>query len=132
MEKKITKRQSLENIKAILAGNGDAYAAEIEFIEKEIKLIDGRNEREKERRAEKQAEGDEFGKAVIEAIGETPKTATEILAELVENFPEATRSKVIYRANKAVKDGFAFKTKVKVEKSNLVAYSTKAPAEVEE
>lgn len=130
MDKKITKRTMFENIKAALANatTGD-YPKEIEFLDKQIALIDSRNEREKERRAEKQAEGDEFGKAVVAVINEVPKTVDVILGELIERFPEATRSQVVYRANQAVKNGAAYKVKVKIDKGRFVAYTTIEPVE---
>jgi hypothetical protein len=136
MEKtKITKRQMFDNIKVLLAvaiNDGKDHSAEIAFLENEIALIDARNEREKARRAEKKAEGDEFTNAVIEAINENPKTVDDLLADVVDRFPEATRSQVIYRANQAVKNGAAYKFKVKTEKGRFVAYSTQEPVTEEE
>ena len=123
-EKKITKRERFNEIINVLTKN-EGTEDLVAFINKEIETLDKRNEKEKERRAEKKAEGDALGAAIVAQIEATPKTADEILAAIIEEFPDATRAKVTNRASKAVKENVIFKTYVKDDnKRKLVAYTT--------
>ena len=111
-EKKITKREMFEGIKATLVENFDAddVAAYVEFINKQIEYIDAKNEKEKEKRAEKKAQGDALSAAVAEAIrnADKPVTADEIVALVEANSDEeVTRNKVTYRASQLAKNGEA-------------------------
>ena len=128
-EKKITKREMFEGIKATLVENFDAddVAAYVEFIDKQIASIDAKNEKEKEKRAEKKAQGDALSAAVAEAIrnADKPVTADEIVALVEANSDEeVTRNKVTYRASQLAKNGEVYKTSVKTEDGRkAVAYS---------
>ena len=95
-DKKITKTEMFEGIKATLTDNfaEDEVQEYVEFLDKEIAAIAARAEKEKARRAAKKAEGDELGDAVKAVIGEDPITATDIADELIEEFPEVTKAKV--------------------------------------
>lgn len=126
-EKKVTKKEMFEGIKAILTENFEAaeVAEYVEFIDKEVGAIDARAEKEKTRRAEKKAEGDALGdavKAVIEGA-EEPITAEAIVDKVIEEFPEATVAKVRYRASKLVKDEVVTKTELKIDGRKVVAYT---------
>ena len=128
---KMTKRDYYEAIKATLAENFDNVDEYIEFLDNEIAIIDKRAEKEKARRAEKRAEGDELKdaiKAVIENAGE-PITAQAIADELAENYEEVTKAKVVYRASQLAKDGEVYKVQVKDEKRKIIAYTAEAPEE---
>ena len=126
-EKKVTKKEMFEGLKAILTENFEAVevADYVEFIDKEVGAIDARAEKEKTRRAEKKAEGDALGDAVKAAIegAEEPITAEGIVDKVIEEFPEATVAKVRYRASKLVKDEVVTKTELKVDGRKVVAYS---------
>ena len=126
-EKKVTKRDMFEGIKAILTENFEAaeVAEYVEFIDKEVGAIDTRAEKEKTRRAEKKAEGDALGDAVKAAIegAEEPITAEGIVDTIIVDFPEATVAKVRYRASKLVKDEVVTKTELKIDGRKVVAYT---------
>lgn len=126
-DKKVTKRDMFEGIKAILTENFEAaeVAEYVEFIDKEVGAIDTRAEKEKTRRAEKKAEGDALGDAVKAAIegAEEPITAEGIVDTIIVDFPEATVAKVRYRASKLVKDEVVTKTELKIDGRKVVAYT---------
>ena len=126
-EKKVTKKEMFEGIKAILTENFEAaeVAEYVEFIDKEVGAIDARAEKEKTRRAEKKAEGDALGDAVKAAIegAEEPITAEGIVDKVIEEFPEATVAKVRYRASNLVKNEVVTKTELKVDGRKVVAYT---------
>ena len=126
-EKKVTKKEMFEGIKAILTENFEAaeVAEYVEFIDKEVGAIDARAEKEKTRRAEKKAEGDALGDAVKAAIegAEEPITAEGIVDKVIEEFPEATVAKVRYRASNLVKNEVVTKTELKIDGRKVVAYT---------
>lgn len=126
-DKKVTKREMFEGLKAILTENFEAaeVADYVEFIDKEVSAIDTRAEKEKTRRAEKKAEGDALGDAVKAAIegAEEPITAEGIVDTIIVDFPEATVAKVRYRASKLVKDEVVTKTELKIDGRKVVAYT---------
>ena len=134
MEKKMTKKDIYAGIKATLEKNFDAaeVAEYVEFIDKEIAAIDARAEKEKARRAEKKAEGDDLREAVKEAIGAEPITGEAIAEALIEEYPDVTKAKVTYRAGQLVKAGEVYKVQIKTEDGRkVVAYTNEAPAEEE-
>lgn len=134
MEKKMTKKDIYAGIKATLEQNFDAgeVAEYVEFIDKEIAAIDARAEKEKARRAEKKAEGDDLRDAVKEAIGAEPITGEAIAEALIEEYPDVTKAKVTYRAGQLVKAGEVYKVQIKTEDGRkVVAYTNEAPAEEE-
>lgn len=126
-DKKVTKKEMFEGIKAILTENFEAaeVAEYVEFIDKEVGAIDARAEKEKTRRAEKKAEGDALGDAVKAAIegAEEPITAEGIVDKVIEEFPEATVAKVRYRASNLVKNEVVTKTELKIDGRKVVAYT---------
>ena len=126
-EKKVTKKEMFEGLKAILTENFEAaeVAEYVEFIDKEVGAIDARAEKEKTRRAEKKAEGDALGDAVKAAIegAEEPITAEGIVDKVIEEFPEATVAKVRYRASNLVKNEVVTKTELKIDGRKVVAYT---------
>ena len=128
-EKKVTKKEMYNGLIATLTENfGDEVQEYVEFLQGEIAILDKRAEKEKERRAEKKAEGDELGVAVKDAIVAEPKTAEAIAEELAEKFEDVTKAKVTYRASQLVKAGEVFKTQIKTEDGRkVVAYTSEAP-----
>ena len=128
MADKKNRRDYFEEIKAIVAGNEDLVA----FVDAEIAKIDNRAAKEKEKRAEKRAQGDELTAAVESFIvdNDGPITAQEI-ADGLEG-EDITKAKVIYRATQLVKAGKIFKVTVKTEDGRkAVAYTAEAPADAE-
>ena len=128
MADKKNRRDYFEEIKAIVAEDEDLVA----FVDGEIAKIDNRAAKEKEKRAEKRAQGDELQAAVKAYIqgADGAVTAQEIADEIEGE--DVTKAKVTYRATQLVKAGEIFKVTVKTEDGRkAVAYTAEAPAEVE-
>ena len=115
---KMTKKEVLAYIAEKLAGDEIVTA----FCDKEIKALDAKAKKAKERAAKKAAEGDALMEAIAAVLGAEPMT----LAEIVEavGIEGVTPGKVTPRAGKLVEAGRAVKTEVaKAEgKGKLVAY----------
>lgn len=129
---KMTKKEMYNGLIATLTDNFEANEVQeyVDFLQKEIDILDHRAEKEKERRAAKKAEGDDLKDAVQEVIGAEPITAAAIADALAEDFPEVTKAKVTYRATQLVKDGAIFKVQIKNEEGKkIVAYTTEEPVE---
>ena len=134
-EKKMTKKETLEAIKATLTENFEAadVAEYVEFIDAEVTVLDKRAEKERERRAAKKVEGDGL-KGAIKAVidgAEEPITAEDIADKIAEDFPEVTKAKVTYRASALAKDGEVDKTKVTVDGRKIVAYAPAGTVETD-
>lgn len=117
MEKKITKREMFEAIKAgCTTGNWTVSDVEVaEFCENEIALLDKKAVKAKERQAEKKAAGDELADAVKAALTDEFTVIADIALKVAETYGEdATVSKVTYRLGQLVKAGVAENTDVKV------------------
>lgn len=134
-DKKMTKKETLEAIKATLTENFEAVevAEYVEFIDAEIAVLDKRAEKERERRAAKKVEGDELKDAIKAIIdgAEEPITAEDIADKIAEDFPEVTKAKVTYRASALAKDGEVDKTKVTVDGRKIVAYAPAGTVETD-
>ena len=127
MADKKTRKDYFEEIKAILvdaAEDGDEEL--VAFVDAEIAKIDNRAAKEKEKRAEKRAQGDELTAQVKEYIANAGKAVTgQEIADAIGG--DVTKAKVVYRAGQLVKAGEIFKTKV----DKVVAYTAEAPADAE-
>lgn len=119
-----TKREYFEEIKNYLMDNAEDAGEYVDFLEAEIEKYDAKAEREKAKRAEKKAEGDALKDAIkdILAGADEPITAGALTALVAEDFPEATKAKVVYRVNALVKEGLAEKEIIKIDKAKAVAY----------
>ena len=128
MADKKTRKDYFEEIKAIVAEDQDLVA----FVDGEIAKIDARNEKEKAKRAEKRAQGDELQAAVKAFIQNHEGAVTaQVIADEIEG-EDVTKAKVTYRATQLVKAGEIFKVTVKTEDGRkAVAYTAEAPAEAE-
>ena len=118
MEKKITKREMFEAIKAgCTTGEWTISDAEIaEFCDNEIALLDKKAIKAKERAAEKKAAGDELTEAVRAALTDEFTIIADIAAKVAETYGEdATIARVTYRLTQLVKNGEAENGDVKVE-----------------
>lgn len=126
MADKKTRKDYFEEIKAIVAEDQDLVA----FIDGEIAKIDARNEKEKAKRAEKRAQGDELQAAVKAFIqGADGAVTAQDIADEIEG-EDVTKAKVTYRATQLVKAGEIYKVTVKTEDGRkAVAYTAEAPAE---
>ena len=118
MEKKITKREMFEAIKAgCTTGEWTVSDVEIaEFCDNEIALLDKKAIKAKERAAEKRAAGDELTDAVRAALTDEFAIIADIAAKVAETYGEdATIARVTYRLTQLVKNGEAENGDVKVE-----------------
>lgn len=118
MEKKMTKREMFEAIKAgVATGEWTVNEAEVaEFCDNEIALIDRKAIKAKERAAEKRAAGDELTDAVRAALTDEFTIIADIAAKVAETYGEdATIAKVTYRLTQLVKNGEAENGDVRVE-----------------
>ena len=120
MEKKITKREMFEAIKAgFTTGSWTVDGTEVaEFCENEIALLDKKAAKAKERQAEKKAAGDELTDAVKAALTDEFTVIADIAAKVAETYGEdATIARVTYRLTQLVKNGEAENGDVKIAAS---------------
>ena len=123
----ITKRQIFEALNTmtfedVIVGDTIVTDADIkDFIEKSIVQIDARNEKVKERQAQKKAEGDELRARVKAVLGTEPMKVAEIVAAI--NDSEVTSAKVVARLTQLYKNGEIFKSDIKVDGRNFKVYS---------
>lgn len=101
------------------------------YIEKTISQLNAKNEKAKERAAEKKAEGDEL-RAKIEAIlTDEYQTGDQITAAIGDK--EVTKAKVTARLTQLCKADKAHKTQVKTEDGRkIVAYAAGPALEADE
>ena len=122
MEKKITKRDYYEMLKEIvLNANVEGASELVEFIDKQVGLIDAKAEKAKARNAEKKANGDELRDAVQAILTDEFQTIDAIVAQIEGE--EITKAKVTARLTSLVNNGIAEKADVKDDEGRkLKAY----------
>ena len=122
MEKKITKRDYYEMLKEIvLNANVEGATELVEFIDKQVSLIDSKAEKAKARNAEKKANGDELREAVQNVLTDEFQTIDTIVSQIEGE--EITKAKITARLTSLVKNGIAEKTDVKDDEGRkLKAY----------
>ena len=122
MEKKITKRDYYEMLKEIvLNANVEGATELVEFIDKQVSLIDSKAEKAKARNAEKKANGDELREAVQNVLTNEFQTIDAIVSQIEGE--EITKAKITARLTSLVKNGIAEKTDVKDDEGRkLKAY----------
>lgn len=122
MEKKITKRDYYEMLKEIvLNANVEGTTELVEFIDKQVSLIDSKAEKAKARNAEKKANGDELREAVQSVLTDEFQTIDAIASQIEGE--EITKAKITARLTSLVKNGIAEKTDVKDDEGRkLKAY----------
>ena len=117
MEKKVTKRDYYEMLKEIVyPTNADCEMTVeqgelIEFIDKQIALIDSKAEKAKARNAEKKANGDELRDIVQSLLTNELQTADAILVQI--DGEDLTIAKIRARLTQLVNAGIAVKEDVK-------------------
>lgn len=107
---KITKAQYFEMIKVAVAGTENEEVI-VEFCDAQIEQLAARAEKAKERAAAKRAESDAMTDAIAATLTEELQTTDEILAQIVDEYPDATKAKVVARMTKLVGAGKANKVK---------------------
>ena len=135
---KVTKKDVLNAIATVITEDFEVQVGDVTvtaedvnaYIEKTISQLNAKNEKAKERAAEKKADGDELRAKIEALLTEDFQTGDEITAAL--NDPEITKAKVTARLSQLVKTGKAFKTTVKVDNRKIMAYSNTPAEETEE
>ena len=122
MEKKTTKRDYYEMLKEIvLNANVEGATELVEFIDKQVSLIDSKAEKAKARNAEKKANGDELREAVQNVLTDEFQTIDAIVSQIEGE--EITKAKITARLTSLVKNSIAEKTDVKDDEGRkLKAY----------
>ena len=122
MEKKTTKRDYYEMLKEIvLNANVEGATELVEFIDKQVSLIDSKAEKAKARNAEKKANGDELREVVQKVLTDEFQTIDAIVSQIEGE--EITKAKITARLTSLVKNGIAEKTDVKDDEGRkLKAY----------
>ena len=122
-EKKTTKKEYFTMLKDIVRGENTDLTAEqsdlLDFLDKQITLIDSKAEKAKERAAEKRAAGDEL-RAVVQStlVADHFQTVDTITSQIEGE--DVTKQKIVARLTQLVKDGLAEKTDVKTEDGRSV------------
>lgn len=108
MEKKMTKKEMLMELKTLADDCGPEYAYLADFCDAEIALLDKRAAKAKEKKAEK----DNLLDAVAAVLVEDFVGIADIASKVDD--PDATVAKVTYRLNQLVKEGKAQKQEITI------------------
>lgn len=118
-EKTLTKRESYLMLKEIVeASDVEDKEMLVNFIDKQITILDNKAEKSKERAAEKRAAGDELRATIKAVLTSEFQTADEITA--LVDVEDVTKAKVIARLGQLVKLEEVEKTDVKTEDGRTV------------
>ena len=118
-EKRITKRDNYEALKKIVEkSNVENAEMLVEFINKQIEMIDNKSAKAKEKAAEKRAEGDEL-RAVIKSVLTNEYQTVDAITAQIEG-EDITKAKVVARLTQLVNNGEAVKEQGKSEDNKKV------------
>ena len=118
----MTKREIYDVIETVFSNIDNEDAGEVlAMVAKERAALDRKNEKAKERAAEKRAAGDELRAAVKGVLGAEPMTIGEIIEALGDE--SLTPAKITARTRQLVAAGEVEKCMVKAEGRKLTAYS---------
>lgn len=119
MEKKITKRENFESVLEILNNSNVEYKEElINFVTREIEILDAKAEKAKERAAVRKAEGDALRAAVQAVLTEELQTIDAILSQVEGE--ELTKAKITARLTSLVNENIAVREEIKTEDGKKV------------
>lgn len=123
MEKKITKKEYYEILKSIVEESEVENKEDlVAFIDKQVKTIENKASKAKEKAAEKKAEGDELRAAVKSVLTTESQTIDEILRQIEGE--DLSRAKVIARLTQLIKSEEAKREEVKAEdRKRIMVYS---------
>ena len=120
-ETKRTTAMKLTEWKELYADNAEF----VEYAENELAKLAKKNEKAKERAAEKRAIGDELQADVLAVITDAPQTRDDILVALNDETGELTVHKIQSKLNNLVESNQISKCKVKTEDGKTkTAYTT--------
>lgn len=118
----MTKREMYDVIGAVFAATDREDRDEIlTFVEKEKAALDRKNEKAKERAAEKRAAGDALKARIEEILNDEPITVNGIIVALGDE--DLTPAKVTARTRQLVAEGIALKEQIKMDGRKLMAYT---------
>ena len=122
----MTKREKFERVMNFVTGTEVSFSDEernemLEWCDKEIAALNAKNEKAKERAAEKRAAGDELRAKVLGVMNDEPITIDGILTALGDE--SLTPAKITARTRQLVAAGEITKTMVKVDGRKLTAYA---------
>ena len=120
MEKKVTKRDILTAIAALISEESSVQVGEVtvtgtdiaDYVSKTIEQLENKATKAKERAAEKRVEGDELRDAVAAVLTDEYQSIDAITAAI--NIEDVTKSKVTARLTQLVRVGLAKKEQIKV------------------
>lgn len=119
MEKKITRKDYYEMLKEIVVNaNAEGATELVEFLDKQIALINSKAEKAKAKKAEKKAAGDELRDAVQSVLTEEFQTVDVIVAQIEGE--DVSKAKIVARLTSLIKNGLAEKTDVKDDEGRKV------------
>ena len=117
--KKVTKKEYYVMLKEVVENaEVENKGKLIEFIDKQVKLLDDKAAKAKEKAAEKRAEGDELRATVEATLTEEYQTIADITAQIDDE--EVSKAKVTARLTGLVKEGLAVKEEAKTEDGKKV------------
>ena len=120
-EAKVTKMEKYEVIRTIIEGSGhEDEDMLLEFIDGEMKILENRAAKAKERQANRKAEGDELRTQVLGFITDEYQNADQITAQF-EN-EDITIAKVRARLNQLVELGDVEKDYIKDGSRKVMGY----------
>lgn len=120
-ETKRTTAMKLTEWKELYADNAEF----VEYAENELAKLAKKNEKAKERAAEKRAIGDDLQAKVLAVITDEPQTRDDILVALNDETGELTVHKIQSKLNNLVESNQISKCKVKTEDGKTkTAYTT--------
>ena len=118
---KLTKKELFAELKEIVV---EAEGAEylVEFIEKEIALLETRSAKAKERAAKKRAEGDALRDAVELALTKEYQSIDQIMEAIEFEGAPVTNAKVAARLAQLIKTGAAEKEAIRENGKKFMTY----------
>ena len=118
----MTKREVYDVIESVFNTIDNEHRDEVlTLVAKERAALDHKNEKAKERAAEKRAAGDKLREEVKGILGEEPMTINQIIEALGDE--TLTPAKITARTRQLIATGEAEKCMVKVEGRKLTAYT---------
>ena len=118
-EKKLTKKELYGMAREIvLDSDAEDKDVLVEFIDKQVEILENKAAKAKERAAEKREAGDELRATIKGLLTDEYQTADEITTKV--NDEDVTKAKVIARLGQLVKNGEVEKTDIKVESGRTV------------
>ena len=119
-----TKRNALEVIESVFKANDFEFGPEVlEYVAKETAALDHKNEKARERAAERKAKSDDMRETLAGMLSDEPVTVSDLVRNInAVSETEVTTSMVIARMSQLVKADRAAKVQVKSDGRKLVGY----------